>query len=62
MPKVGLLAKGRQEELYELGYKQTKDKISDIVSCLRNQKVYIELREVSFQKNRVQIEFEVVMV
>ena len=36
MPKVGLLAKGRQEELYELGYKQTKDKISDIVSCLRN--------------------------
>ena len=36
MPKVGLLAKGRQEEFYELGYKQTKDKISDIVSCLRN--------------------------
>lgn len=36
MPKVGLLAEGRQEELYELGYKQTKDKISDIVSCLRN--------------------------
>ena len=36
MPKVGLLAKGRQKELYELGYKQTKDKISDIVSCLRN--------------------------
>lgn len=36
MPKVGLLAKGRHEELYELGYKQTKDKISDIVSCLRN--------------------------
>ena len=36
MPKVGLLAKGRQEELYEFGYKQTKDKISDIVSCLRN--------------------------
>ena len=36
MPKVGLLAKGRQEEHYELGYKQTKDKISDIVSCLRN--------------------------
>lgn len=35
MPKVGLLAKCRQEELYELGYKQTKDKISDIVSCLR---------------------------
>lgn len=36
MPKVGLLAKGRQEELYEFGYKQTKEKISDIVSCLRN--------------------------
>lgn len=34
MPKVGLLAKGRQEELYELGYKQTKEKIADIVSCL----------------------------
>ncbi len=36
MPKVGLLAKGRQKELYELGYKQTKDKISDIVRSLKN--------------------------
>ena len=36
MPKVGLLAKGRQKELYELGYKQTKDKVSDIVRSLKN--------------------------
>ena len=36
MPKVGLLAKERQKELYELGYKQTKDKISDIVRSLKN--------------------------
>ena len=34
MPKVGLLAKGKQDELYNQGYLQTKRKIKDILKCI----------------------------